>query len=258
MVQFHPATTYEDFFEGLRPVIDDEGTDAEGQVRYRVVPGPLTTMAKRALEHPGQPHVLVIDEINRANLPKVLGELLYALEYRGDPVQSIYRNQGEPFVLPKNVLVIGTMNTADRSVALVDAALRRRFHFVHFGPDEGMMEGLLGRWLDEHKRPKHVSAFVAKLNDDLRAVLGDNLVLGPSYFMQDDLSPPGLARIWRHNVFPFLEEQFWTNRELVEEWRWEQVEQRYRHLIDPSRAAATGEADPDGEDEVPEDLDGPT
>jgi len=254
VVQFHPATTYEDFFEGLRPEVGEE----TGQVIYRVVKGPLAHMAERAAENPGVPHVLVIDEINRANLPKVLGELLYALEYRGDPVQSIYRKQDDRFVLPKNLLIIGTMNTADRSVALVDAALRRRFHFVHFAPDEGVMKGLLKKWLENKGRPSHVAAFVAKVNNELRESIGDHLVLGPSYFMQADLSPEGLARIWEHNVFPFLEEQFWTNRDQIDAWRWPKVRERYQSVLDPNWAPPAG--DGGGSDETdmgPADLDDP-
>ena len=83
---------------------------------------------------------MIIDEINRGNLPRVLGELLFLLEYRDEEVETLYRT-GEPFSLPENLWFIGTMNTADRSIALVDAALRRRFHFIRFFPDSGPMAG---------------------------------------------------------------------------------------------------------------------
>ena len=129
LVQFHPSTSYEDFFEGYRPV-----PGKGGALSYALTEGPLAQIAGQAAEDPLAQYVMVIDEINRANLPKVLGELLFLLEYRDQPVQTLYRPDA-PFQLPPNLWFIGTMNTADRSIALVDAALRRRFHFVPFFPN---------------------------------------------------------------------------------------------------------------------------
>src|SRR5690606_34694947 len=150
LVQFHPSTSYEDFFEGYRPEVG-----ADGQMTYRLVPGPLAQIAARAADAPGKRHVMIIDEINRANLPKVLGELLFLFEYRGEQVRTLYRPD-DAFELPANLWFIGTMNTADRSIALVDAALRRRFHFVPFFPGHGPMAGLLERWLERHGEPDWV------------------------------------------------------------------------------------------------------
>ena len=143
MVQFHPATTYEDFFEGLRPAVT-----TAGQVTYQRTAARSSRSPRRPHEHEAEDRtfVLVIDEINRANLPKVFGELLFLLEYRNKSVRTLYRPD-EPFQLPANLYFIGTMNTADRSIALIDAAMRRRFHFVPFFPHEGMMKDLLRRWL---------------------------------------------------------------------------------------------------------------
>ncbi len=224
IVQFHPATTYEDFIEGLRPSVTD------GQVTYKLTPGPLVRMAEAAAADPSGTYVIVIDEINRANLPKVLGELLFLLEYREEPVRLLYRPD-EHFTLPENLYFIGTMNTADRSIALVDAAMRRRFHFVGFFPHQGLMEGLLRRWLVAHRRPEQVADFVDAVNAELRIHLGDHLLLGPSFFMKEDLSTAALARIWEHNVFPFLEEQFWGRAEL-EDWKWPEVLARHRSALD--------------------------
>ena len=91
--------------------------------------------------------MLVIDEVNRANLTKVMGELYFLLEYRGESVTLQY--SGEDFSLPENLWIICTMNTADRSIALVDAALRRRFYFAPFFPDEPPVTSLLRRWLEK-------------------------------------------------------------------------------------------------------------
>ena len=162
LVQFHPSTSYEDFFEGYRPV----GTGDGGGIRYELTPGPLARMAERASAAPKQRHVMIIDEINRGNLPRVLGELLFLLEYRDESVQTLYRPY-RPFKLPKNLWFIGTMNTADRSIALVDAALRRRFHFVPFFPDRDPIAGLLGRWLAKEEEPAWVSRLVDAVNSEL-------------------------------------------------------------------------------------------
>ena len=128
LVQFHPSMSYEDFFEGYRPEVL-----SKGRMAYRLVQGPLAIMADRAEADPSNDYFIVIDEINRANLPKVLGELLFLLEYRKEAVRTLYRPD-VPFSLPENLKFIGTMNTADRSIALIDSALRRRFHFIPFFP----------------------------------------------------------------------------------------------------------------------------
>ena len=220
VVQFHPATTYEDFIEGLRPTVVD------GQVHYEVRPGPLVSMAKAANDDPDHTYVMVIDEINRANLPKVLGELLFLLEYRNEPARLLYRPD-EPFTLPSNLWFIGTMNTADRSISLIDAAMRRRFHFVRFFPEHGPMKGLLQRWLAHYEHPPHVAGFVQAVNDELRPAVGDHLLLGPSFFMRDDLSMAGLEQVWEHNVYPLLEEQFWGQPDELMRWRWDAIVDRF-------------------------------
>ena len=144
IVQFHPSYSYEDFVGGFRPVEDD---GAHG-VRYQRVDGPLRAIAAEAAADPTHPYVLIIDEINRGNIPKIFGELLFLLEYRQKEVRL--QNWPEtPFSLPKNLLLIGTMNTADRSIALVDAALRRRFYFVPFLPTAEPVKDVLGKWLKQ-------------------------------------------------------------------------------------------------------------
>ena len=239
LVQFHPSTSYEDFFEGYRP----EQT-AAGGIGYRLTQGPLARMAEHALEHPDRRHVMVIDEINRANLPRVLGELLFLFEYRDEHASTLYRPDDE-FWLPDTVWFIGTMNTADRSIALVDAALRRRFHFVPFFPRRGPTAGLLERWLDREGEPVWVGELVAMVNDELTKALGDDLQLGASHFMRkgyegvagaDDVV---LRRIWEYNIEPFIEDQFFGDNDQIEKFRFEEVVARYRRL--------TGEDDPQGD-----------
>jgi len=241
VVQFHPATTYEDFFEGLRPKL------VSGQVHYELRPGPLAMMAQRASEHPHVRHVMLIDELNRANIPKVFGELLYLLEYRDDPVSTLYRAD-ERFELPGNLHFIATMNTADRSVALIDTALRRRFHFIPFFPHEGEMKGLLRRWLEEHNRDTSVADLLAAVNADLLQEVGEHLLVGPSHFMKEDLSEAALERIWSFNIYPALEELLWGRTETLEHWRWPAVRSRYARVLKLPVDGTPNGADPaDGE-----------
>ena len=227
LLQFHPSTSYEDFFEGYRPA----GADSGG-IRYELTPGPLARMAERAAGAPDKRHVMIIDEINRGNLPRVLGELLFLLEYRNESVQTLYRAE-KPFRLPGNLWFIGTMNTADRSIALVDAALRRRFHFVRFFPDSGPMKGLLSRWLRRNRQPLWVGELVDAVNGELkRALEGSHLLLGPSHFMKD-YGPAHagqrerLRRIWEYDIEPFIEDQFFGDPEQIARLQFDGVWNRH-------------------------------
>ena len=246
LVQFHPSTSYEDFFEGYRPA----GTSADGGIRYELTQGPLARMAERASEVPDQ-HVMIIDEINRGNLPRVLGELLFLLEYRDESVYPLYRPD-EEFSLPENLWFIGTMNTADRSIALVDAALRRRFHFVPFFPDSGPMAGLLERWLDRKDEPAWVGGLVDAVNNELKTELeGSHLLLGPSHFMKEygsslDTQRERLRRIWEYNIEPFIEDQFFGDPQQIDRFRFDAVMRRNGPTAGSDVDAGDGGGDPEG------------
>ena len=140
LVQFHPSYAYEDFVQGFRPA-----TLKDGQPGFELRDGPLRRAAERARSEPDARHFLIIDEINRGQIAKVFGELYFLLEYRDSEISLQYSD--EPFSLPENLYIIGTMNTADRSIALVDLALRRRFYFVEFHPDDEPVKGVLRSWL---------------------------------------------------------------------------------------------------------------
>ena len=216
IVQFHPSYTYEDFVEGFRPA-----RASDGQVGYDLVPGPLRNMAEQAQANPDATFILVIDEINRGNVAKVLGELYFLLEYRDEAVNLQYSR--EPFRLPKNLWLIGTMNTTDRSIALVDAALRRRFYFFGFYPDEPPVRGLLRRWL-EANNPE--AKWVADLVDAANRKLNDrHLGIGPSHFMKQD-PPLDAARvrfIWEQAVLPYIEEQSFGDDARLKEFGYDQL-----------------------------------
>lgn len=236
LVQFHPSMSYEDFFEGYRPKV------ANGQMTYELTPGPLRRLAERAASAGEQRHVMVIDEINRANLPTVLGELLFLLEYRDEGVFPQYRPD-ETFQLPPNLWFIGTMNTADRSIALVDAALRRRFHFVPFFPNYGPMKDLLKDWLETEGEDAWVGKIVAKVNGELaKALGGDHLQLGATHFMKSGISDLGtgeLKRVWNYTIMPFIEEQFFDKPEQISRFQLQQVLKRHGVGEDQDRGDPT-------------------
>ncbi|MFB4309203.1 McrB family protein [Actinomadura sp. GTD37] len=200
LVQFHPAYSYEDFFEGYRPAKSGDGT-----ISFDLVRGPFRRLVSAALAHPGRPYVLIIDEINRGNLAKIFGELYFLLEYRGEPVNLLYGSEGDQgFTLPRNVIIIGTMNTADRSIALVDAAMRRRFWFVELHPDEPPTSEILARWLRRHELGDEPARLLAELNSRID---DRDFKVGPSYLMRESAATEaGLARIWRTQILPLLEE----------------------------------------------------
>ncbi|MBE8521759.1 AAA family ATPase [Amycolatopsis sp. H6(2020)] len=210
LVQFHPSYTYEDFFEGFRPT-----QNKDGKVEFGLHPGPFRTLVDAARKKPGEPHILIIDEINRANLAKVFGELYFLLEYRDEPINLLYSTDAA-FTLPENIFVIGTMNTTDRSIATVDAAIRRRFVFTELHPAVPPTAGLLRRWLDRLVAAEPGSTF----NDDAPEVLDAlneqvgrrDLALGPSFLMQPAIyrRPDGLDRAWAASILPLLAEHHYA------------------------------------------------
>ena len=197
IVQFHPSYAYEDFVQGFRPTLDND------RAGFKLTNGPLLEVAERAAKESASNHFLIIDEINRGNLAKVFGELYFLLEYRNQKVRLQYARS--EFGLPANLYIIGTMNTADRSIALVDLALRRRFYFVSFDPYEEPVAGLLRQWLSVHARDmKWVADVLNRANELLRV---DHAAIGPSYFMKEGLNEEMVARIWKHSVMPYIGEQ---------------------------------------------------
>ena len=237
LVQFHPSYAYEDFVQGFRPKLD-----AEGRASFTLRDGPLVQMAKQAENTSGQKHFLVIDEINRGNIAKVFGEMYFLLEYRDQPMRLQYAEEDtEDFSLPENLYIIGTMNTADRSIALVDLALRRRFSFFEFHPDKEPVKGLLQRWLDKNaSKMGWVADVIDRANEKL-----DNreAAIGPSYFMKDELDEPRVKRIWEHDVLPYVEEQLYGQHDRLAEFALDRLRR------EAAGAAADGGDDAAGEPE---------
>jgi 5-methylcytosine-specific restriction protein B len=199
LCSFHPAYGYEDFLEGYRPqVINDQMTF----VRQNGIFKHLCELARKDAAHN---YILIIDEINRGDIPRIFGELLTVLEKDKRGKSILLPVSGAAFSVPPNVFLIGTMNTADRSIALLDTALRRRFGFIEMPPDPTMLrsaiiEGIpLGAWLEE-------------LNQRIRQVVGRdgrNLQIGHAYFLDNGKPITDLARftrVLREEIIPLLEE----------------------------------------------------
>jgi 5-methylcytosine-specific restriction protein B len=207
LVQFHPAYAYEDFIQGIRPV-----TRHDGELEYQMVPGRFLDFCRKAQNRSGA-CVLIIDEINRANLSRVFGELMYLLEYRD---QAIPLSGGGMFRIPRNVRLLGTMNTADRSIALVDHALRRRFAFVPLRPRFEILRTY------HEATGKTVDSLIEKLTQVNKAIADPNYHLGITFFMDPDVDS-NLEAIWRMEIEPYLEEFFFDDPDTVDRFRWARI-----------------------------------
>jgi 5-methylcytosine-specific restriction protein B len=209
LVQFHPSYTYEDFFEGFRPEPGGSGT-----LTFTLRAGPFRDFAEVAAANPSTAYILIIDEINRANLAKVFGELYFLLEYRDQSI-SLQYSQDKEFILPENLFLIGTMNTADRSIARIDSAMRRRFAFVELDPRIPPVQGLLARWLTEQQLPLNGAQLLDELN---KRIEDSDAAIGPSYLMKEEIyrRDDGLDRVWQYDIMPLLEDLFYGQRDLAE------------------------------------------
>ena len=211
MVQFHQSYSYEDFIQGYRPSKDG----------FELVNGTFYKFCKEAGEDNERPYFFIIDEINRGNLSKILGELMMLIEKdkRGEKIKLLYSN--EWFTVPQNVRIIGMMNTADRSLALMDYALRRRFAFFDFAPafsSEGFKN-----YLVEKNSPKleKLITIVESLNNTISSdeSLGDGFRIGHSYFCTDDIiSDEWLKSVVEYEVIPLIKEYWFDEPAKVREW----------------------------------------
>lgn len=205
IVQFHPSYSYEDFIEGLRPQIED------GAVTFERVDGVVLEMTSE-IEDETRLHVLVVDEMNRANLPRVFGELMYLFEYRAKPVDLRYTRS---FSLPSNLRFIGTMNTADRSIRSIDVALRRRFDVFECYPDSE----ILRRYYQHHTTEvDNLIEGFDNLNSALEEQLDRHHTIGHTFFMVSPMTRQELDRIWRRKVAPLIEEYFFDQPDMAREF----------------------------------------
>jgi 5-methylcytosine-specific restriction protein B len=256
IVQFHPSYSYEDFVLGFRPFLTEQK-----DLAYQLQRGPLLRLAQRAVANPDREFLLLVDEINRGNLPRIFGELLFLLEYRNKKISLMYapppgmREPDDPiddqgqFALPDKLLLVGTMNTADRSIGLIDAALRRRFHFVSLFPNEGALRGLLRRWLEDTQTPEmqQVADWVDALNDRLRERFGRHLQVGHSYFMRETLTIEDVERVWATDIMPFLEEQLFDQEAELRHFTLDAIRKGDEEEVEDEELGAGDGDDADGD-----------
>ena len=221
MVTFHQNFAYEDFIEGIRPVLDDDSDDSIN-VHYEIVDGVFKTIADRAkknLEYsgPDKKYVLIIDEINRGNIAKIFGELITLIEQSKRIGESDATTATLPyssnsmeggFGVPNNLYIIGTMNTADRSIAPLDTALRRRFDFIEMMPEPE--HPLISQNLDG----VNCQQLLSMMNERITALIDREHQIGHSYFI-DINSMAQLADAFKNRIIPLLEEYFYDDREKI-------------------------------------------
>lgn len=209
VVQFHPAYAYEDFVQGIRP------QRKNGELDYPLVDGRFLEFCHKARNRQNI-CVLIIDEINRANVARVFGELMYLLEYRQEEISLA---SGKVFSIPDNVRIIGTMNTADRSIALVDHALRRRFAFISLYPNYE----ILRRYHAASEFP--VEGLIQILKQLNQQIGNPHYEIGISFFLRPDITGQ-IESIWKLEIEPYLEEYFFDQPSKVNQFRWDKVKQQ--------------------------------
>lgn len=210
-IQFHQNYSYEDFMMGFRP----------NECGFELKKGPFYNFCKKAEQNPNNDYFFIIDEINRGNLSKIFGELFMLMENdkRGTKIKPLYSD--EMFSIPKNLYIIGMMNTADRSLAIIDYALRRRFAFFEFEPafdSDGFK-----KYLEEKNSDKLYKLIetVKKLNNDIRndESLGKDFCIGHSFFCFDvDIDDYLLKSVIDYEIIPLLNEYWYDEIDKVEEW----------------------------------------
>ena len=199
VVQFHPSYGYEDFVEGLRPV-----SNHKGQIEFQTVPGVLLELVSQ-INDDGKSRVLIVDEMNRANLPRVFGELMFLLEYRDRSVSLMLK---EEFALPPNLFIIGTMNTADRSIKNIDIALRRRFDFFTLEPDVDILRAHYSTNGSNEMGEELFEGFLALNGEVIEDMADSGYAIGHSYFMQPLMDDSMLRSIWDRQLKPLIEDYF--------------------------------------------------
>ncbi|MFE1290297.1 McrB family protein [Streptomyces sp. NPDC058751] len=206
MVTFHPSYGYEDFVEGFKPDLSAKGPG----LTLELTDGLFHNLCSRAADHPEQDFLLVIDEINRGDLPRIFGELITLLELDKRNLPVALPVSKRRFAVPPNVRIIGTMNTADRSISHLDAAVRRRFAFLPVGPDPDAVSGTVG--------PLDLAAFFEALNTRITRHLDADHQMGHAYLLCDGApiaTEEDLAAAFHHEVIPLLEDYCVGRAELL-------------------------------------------
>lgn len=207
-ITFHQSYSYEEFIEGLKPVLADSG-----EISYEVVDGIFKSICLKAISTPEQKYVLIIDEINRGNISKIFGELITLIEPskrlfqspKENPQSALLPYSRSKFSVPNNVFILGTMNSADKSITNIDTALRRRFDFIEVPPVPSLLQNFMhGQTLI------NLSSILTVMNDRIEYLLDRDHLIGHSYFIKVN-NWNELCRVFHHNILPTLLEYFFND-----------------------------------------------
>ncbi|MFD2640038.1 AAA family ATPase [Piscibacillus salipiscarius] len=221
-VTFHQSFVYEDFVEGIRPVIDDEDMAESGEIKYTVQPGVFKQLCNEALADSHNRYAIFIDEINRGNISEIFGELITLIEEdkRLEEVNQLMVNlpySKEKFGVPENIDIIGTMNSADRSIALIDVALRRRFEFINTTFNLNLLSDKIKSFELE---PTNIDGIdlvklLEVINKRIEVLLDSNFVVGHAYFM-NVRSFIDIREVIVSQIIPLLEEYFYDDLQKIQ------------------------------------------
>ena len=207
-ITFHQSYGYEDFIEGIRPDLDNESKD----LKYIIHSGIFKDMCNKAKNDKENNYVLIIDEINRGNISKIFGELISLIEPskregESEELEVILPYSKENLTIPKNLYIIGTMNTADRSIALLDIALRRRFNFIEIMPQYDILK-------NEKIENIELDLLLSTINERIEFLLDREHIIGHSYFLNINTFED-LVQVFRNSIIPLLQEYFYDDFEKI-------------------------------------------
>ena len=229
-ITFHQSYGYEEFIEGIKPIIlneDDESNSENSQeIKYEIVDGIFKKFcdeARKAQDKENNEYVFIIDEINRGNISKIFGELITLIETtkrtgKKECISTKLPYSKEEFTVPDNVYIIGTMNTADRSIALMDTALRRRFKFEEMLPDYHLLEDI---FVEDKGTKVNIGAMLKVINERIEYLYDREHTIGHAVFLEKmendkiDIDINKLENIFKKNIIPLLQEYFYEDYEKI-------------------------------------------
>lgn len=227
---FHQSYGYEEFIEGIKPVLSDIGE--ENELSYKISNGVFKEFCNKAASDKSNKYVFIIDEINRGNISKIFGELITLIEDskrdgEEEAMSVTLPYSQEEFSVPENVYILGTMNTADRSIALMDTALRRRFEFIEMMPDINLLKNVVNVVVEDNEDNKDnennkdidIQKMLKKMNQRIEVLYDREHTLGHAFFMplnnEEKATIDKLASIFKNKIIPLLQEYFYEDYEKI-------------------------------------------